>query len=42
MDKLEGLPVIDVDESENIKVAVWADDLLDATRRTRSDSGEVQ
>jgi len=29
MDKLEGLPVIDVDESENIKVAVRADDLVE-------------
>jgi hypothetical protein len=29
MDRLEGLPVIDVDEGENIKVAVRADDLLE-------------
>jgi len=32
--KIEGLPVIDVDESEQITVAVRADDLL--TQRTRS------
>ena len=34
--KIEGLPVIDVDESEQITVAVRADDLLEGERRTRS------
>jgi len=29
MDKIEGLPVIDVDESENVTVAVRPDDLLE-------------
>jgi hypothetical protein len=32
--KVEGLPVIDVDESEQIKVAVRADDLLEGDTAT--------
>jgi hypothetical protein len=35
-EKINGLPVIDVDESEKITVAVRADDVLDGIRRTRS------
>ena len=34
--KIKGLPVIDVDESEEITVAVRADDLLEAIRATPS------
>ena len=34
--KIEGLPVIDVDESEEITVAVRADDLLEGERATPS------
>jgi hypothetical protein len=34
--KIEGLPVIDVDESEEITVAVRADDCSKVTRRTRN------
>ena len=34
MEKIEGLPVIDVDESEEITVAVRTDDLLEGDMRT--------
>jgi hypothetical protein len=36
--KIEGLPVIDVDESEQITVAVRALDLLEGDTLTRSDT----
>jgi len=36
--KIEGLPVIEVDESDEITVAVRADDLLEGDTATRSNT----